>query len=70
MQFNGSSYTGYVALTGTTTLTSGPNKGQTRSIKLRIPYQLMLAPTGIIGANAGYEITYGSTAATDVTVPG
>jgi Beta-1,3-glucanase len=62
-------YTGYLSLAGTTLLMAGPHQGETRGITLRIPYAFMLDPTGIVGANAGYEVIYGSSAPKYVTTP-
>lgn len=44
------SYTGVVTIAGTTTI----SPTVTHSVAVKIPYQAMLAPTGIVGANAGY----------------
>ncbi|PAW86766.1 MAG: hypothetical protein B9S26_15200 [Opitutia bacterium Tous-C4FEB] len=47
-------YTGVMTLTGTTTLLEGPNSGTETHVVIKTPYAAMLAPTGIVGANAGY----------------
>jgi hypothetical protein len=62
-------YTGFLSMTGTTKITKGPDMNVSKNITLRIPYTLMLGPRGIVGANAGYEITYGGTGPTDVGTP-
>jgi hypothetical protein len=69
MIFDNLSYTGFLSMTGATTLTAGPDNGTTKNITLKIPHALMLVPTGIVGANAAYEITYGSLGPIDVLTP-
>lgn len=51
-------YTGVMTLTGTTTLKEGPNSGTVHQVIIKTPYAVMLAPTGIVGANAGYKYSY------------
>lgn len=51
-------YTGVVTLTGSTTLVEGPNANTTHSVLIKTPYSELLAPTGIVGANAAYKYSY------------